>query len=278
VQVSLSPEGFAVVTPDMILEGDSTDCPGPKIVQITFPTGIIIGDTVTCEHVGMLLPVKIIDVATGNYCWGSILVEDKLPPVITCQNLTVNCTDDVSPDSLGFPPVTDNCQVFTLTFTDQNTLLPCTNPLSALLTRTWFAQDGSGNNAVPCVQTISVLRPDLAEVVFPPNLDGVEAPPISCPDINADPSNTGFPTIGGNPVTALCKIIVTYEDLEFDECEGVSSIIRTWTVLDCCTNEILTHDQLIHMVDEEGPVFECPDSLTFGANGPGCAGTFFLPV
>ncbi|MBI5914136.1 MAG: hypothetical protein HY842_02070 [Bacteroidetes bacterium] len=279
VQVSLPPDGIAIILPDMILDGEDTSCPGPKTVSVFTPEGVSLEDTVTCDYLNLVLNVHVYDDNSGNYCWGTILVEDKLPPILTCADLTVDCTADLSPDSLGFALVTDNCDPNpTLTYSGQPVMQPCTSPYSAILTRIWQASDQSNNMAAPCVQKIYVTRPSLADVVFPLNLDGFQSPPLSCENPDTSPDNTGYPTIGGNPVIALCKMSVTYTDLVLGGCENEQSVLRSWLVLNCCTNEILEHNQIIKVVDDQGPVLACPDTLIFGANGPGCAGTFFLPA
>lgn len=278
VNVSLPPEGFGVILPDVVLDGEETSCPGPKTVTITTPEGENLNDTVTCEQLNLTLTVTVFDINSGNSCWGTLFIQDYLPPVITCTDLTVNCTADLSPDSLGYAAVIDNCDDNpALTYTGQPVMQPCNSQFSAILMRTWHASDASSNFAMPCVQRIYVKRPSFADIVFPPNRDGIQAPPVACNNPNTDPSLTGFPTIDGEPVGQFCKMNVTYDDLVIGGCINEQSIIRSWTVLNCCTNEILEHNQIIKVADDAGPVMNCPDTLIFGTNGPGCAGTFFLP-
>jgi hypothetical protein len=278
VNVSIPATGFGVVLPDMILDGNNSTCPGPKIVEVYAPTGANLGDTVTCSLVGNLLMVAVIDINSGNSCWGSIHVEDKLPPVITCQNLTVPCTADLTPAGLGFPTVTDNCDSNpALTYAQVAVPQPCGNPNVSVITRTWYSVDDNGNAAVPCVQTITVDRPTLSDVVFPPNLDNNQAPALNCGNTNTSPSNTGYPTIDGNPVIALCKINVEYLDQTLNQCGGAFTILRKWKIIDCCTNQIVNHTQTIVVQDVTPPSIVCTDTIIVGANGPGCAGTFFLP-
>ena len=279
VQVSLDQTGIAVVIPDMILEGEDTNCPGPKTVNVMLPSGQMIGDTVTCDLATLLLNVKVTDNATGTHCWGTILVEDKLSPSIVCQDTIVHCTADLSVDSIGFPVFADNCNgTLDTAYYDDVVLGTCNTPSTAILTRTWHVVDGSGNAAVPCVQTITVVRPTLADVQFPLNFDNVQQPAIPC--INADTSIafTGMPMVDSIPVGNLCKITFTYEDLVVGACGLGFSVLRHWIVLDCCTGEIITHDQLIKVEDKQPPIFVCPDTLFFPTNGPGCAGTFLLPA
>ncbi len=278
VNVSIPAEGFAIVLPDMILDGGNSTCPGPKMVEVYAPNGANLHDTVTCQYVDNLLMAVVTDINSGNSCWGTILVQDELAPVISCQNLTVSCTADLSPAALGFPDVTDNCDSNPILVSAQVAVLqPCGNANVSVITRTWYATDASGNAAVPCVQTINVSRPALTDVVFPPNLDNNQAPALNCGNANPSPANTGFPEIDGNPVIALCKINVEYLDQTLNQCGGAFTILRKWKVIDCCTNQILNHTQTIKVQDVTPPAIVCMDTLVMGTNGPGCAATFLLP-
>lgn len=278
VNVSLPPEGFGIITPDYVLNGEETSCPGPKLVTVYSPEGQSLHDTVTCAQLNLVLNVTVFDSNSGNSCWGTLFIQDYLPPIITCSDLTVDCATDLSPDSLGFPTVVDNCDATpTLTFTGIPVIQPCNSQFSTILTRTWHAVDTSGNYATPCVQKIFVRRPSFADIVFPPNLDGFQAPALSCPNPDTSPDNTGYPSINDNPITQYCKMNATYEDLVIGGCANEKSILRSWLVLNCCTNEILEHDQIIKVADDLGPMLTCMDTLIFSTNGPSCSSTFFLP-
>ncbi|MBI1226945.1 MAG: T9SS type A sorting domain-containing protein [Bacteroidetes bacterium] len=279
INVSLPPEGFGVVTPNMVLDGEETSCLGPKTVTVYSPEGESLNDTVTCAQLNLILNVTVFDVNSGNSCWGTLFIQDYLPPIISCSDITVTCTTDLSPDSLGYASVVDNCDSSPiLTYTGLPVIQPCNSQFSAILMRTWHAHDASNNYATPCVQKVFVKRPSFADIVFPLNLDGFQSPPLECGNPNTDPSNTGFPTIDGQPVTQYCKMSVTYEDLVIGGCANEQSILRSWTVLNCCTNELLEHDQIIKVADDIGPTLTCMDTLVFSTNGPNCTGTFFLPA
>ncbi|HFA50720.1 MAG TPA: HYR domain-containing protein [Bacteroidetes bacterium] len=279
VQVSIDQSGFAIITPDMVLEGEETNCPGPKSVEVQLPDGSTIGDTVTCEQVGGLFSTKVIDDATGNFCWGSILVEDKLRPTIICQNDTVNCTASLTPAAIGLPAIADNCDSNPLIeHLDEVNLQSCNTPYTAILTRTWHATDASGNAAFPCVQDIYVVRPSLADVEFPLDLDNVALPALSCSDPDTSVARTGMPMVDSVFVGSLCKINVSHQDQVVEDCGNTFSVLRQWLVLDCCSGEILTHSQLIKVEDIQPPVFTCPDTLTFSANSNECEGIFMLPA
>jgi len=278
VNVSLPPEGFGIITPAIVLDGEESSCLGPKTVTIYSPEGENLHDTVSCGQLNQTLMVTVFDVNSGNSCWGALFIQDYLPPIITCADLTVDCTANLSPDSLGYATVVDNCDNNpNLTYTGQPVMQPCNSQYSAILMRTWHASDASHNYAMPCVQKVFVKRPSFADIVFPPNRDGYQAPPISCANPNTHPSNTGYPTINGKPVAQYCKMEVTYQDLVLGGCANEQSVLRSWMVLNCCTNEIMERNQIIKVSDDQGPVLSCLDTLVFGTNGPSCASTFFLP-
>ncbi|MBL0025065.1 MAG: hypothetical protein IPO98_08670 [Saprospiraceae bacterium] len=127
-------------------------------------------------------------IGNGNVCWGYLIFEDKIPPVLTCPAQgTVYCWDEstlfgqialfngaapgggfpsgaatpgfsLSP-SLGVPvpTVAENCGLTNWKFTDvvTNTVDKC----NTLVTRTWLVTDCGGNTAT-CQQTIIVKQPN----------------------------------------------------------------------------------------------------------------------
>ena len=100
VLVTLDDQCQAEVLPDMVLEGTETsNCAGPFIVNILDAAGNIISGSpfVNSTHIGMTFTVKVIDQASTNSCWGSILVRDGLAPTLTCDTVTLPCHFDTSP-------------------------------------------------------------------------------------------------------------------------------------------------------------------------------------
>ncbi|NOT37148.1 MAG: HYR domain-containing protein [Saprospiraceae bacterium] len=51
---------------------------------------------------------------------------------------------------------------------------------------------------------------------------------------------------------------------------GCFKIIRTWTMLDWCTSELRTHQQIIEVKDDEGPEITYPDSIELVASSHNC--------
>ncbi len=93
-QVSLDQNCQAVVTPAMILNDTLSSCRGGQFsvtIFDKFKKPLVPPNRVTGAQAGQKLQVEIRDLISGNRCWGDILVEDKLPPVIECRRDTIPC-------------------------------------------------------------------------------------------------------------------------------------------------------------------------------------------
>ncbi len=159
------------VNADQILEGNPI--PGHDyLIEITHNwTPVVTGVnqvtiTNSSQWFNTLLTVKITNqTGGGNSCWGQIKMEDKLPPVLTCTNISVSCADDLS--TIPGPTAVDNCTTnptINLTGEQTNTTGLCANGF-ATITRHYVAIDASGNSSSPCTRVITVNRP--AVVDFP---------------------------------------------------------------------------------------------------------------
>ncbi len=254
------------------------------------------------QYFGINLEVVVTDLNTGNSCWGLMFLKDKLPPVITCTDVTVDCSADLG--SVGPATAVDNCDdnpVVQLTNEVVNSSTVCSNGYATIV-RTYIAIDNRGNTSAPCNKTIYIQRP--SQVDFPndiiwtcdqyaafPNI--VEATPLhpliedsdpSTPntiDVNLDPvsgaavlSATGSGIVA-NIVGEHCKYQQTFSDQVLQTCGSTFKIVRTWTVLDWCTGAIITSGvggedniQIIKVMDNKGPVISrAPFSVS--ANIPG---------
>lgn len=178
-----------------------------------------------------------------------------------------------------------NCGPIELLFQDDVTSEDCSTPLWETIERTWLATDPAGNTS-SCVQIIEVLRPDLSMILFPNDWDGFDYPPLDCfedfardANGNPDPSRTGMPAF---PSGYSCdNIQMSYEDLRIDICPTAYKVLRTWSLLDWCTGEVITHQQVIKVVDETPPFFTCPleEDQEFLITGSfSCLGTITLPA
>jgi len=57
--ISLGTEGFSVIFPELILNGNF-NCASPLTVDIQNANGLSLGDTIRCEEIGQTLKVKVL--------------------------------------------------------------------------------------------------------------------------------------------------------------------------------------------------------------------------
>ncbi|MFK7937610.1 MAG: hypothetical protein AB8G22_29100, partial [Saprospiraceae bacterium] len=239
--------------------------------------------------------VKVKHWATDNACWGEVIVEDKRKPEVECpRDVLLECTDDptlVYGDPRNQPGTYDNCTSnndLVCTYEDEVVSEGCLvdnetgEELCKIIARTWTCADECGNFDT-CVQYIKVRRLTCDDIIGVPNAQ------LSCvawPEANLDPnamqqpippSVSGEPTyrklngqIGRIPVSPgshdVCKISVTYMDKILDLCGGGYKIIRTFTVLDWCAEELCDEIVQIIKVPDEDIAISCPNPWTVGTN------------
>lgn len=287
VQVSLPATCEGEITPSMILSGSYTgaNCspngPGAFVVTVMnnlnnpIPTSPI----VTTAEVGQYWTVKVKHWASGNSCWGSIFVEDKLAPDLDCPpSVTVECTESTSIAATGSATATD-CSDFTIDSYDITSGGGC-GSIAGTITRTWTASDEHGHTS-SCLQTITVAQPSTNDILWPPNRDGFAAPALDCTDPITIPDNTGYPTISGQPIpngVGYCSMAVDFNDQVLPLCEGSYKILRHWTIVYWCTGAILNHTQIIAVKDTHAPTLTCPPSLNVGTTSSQfCQASIILP-
>lgn len=84
VNVTLNANCSALITPDMILEGEYPCIDQDYVVTVFDQFGNPIGNTVTSAHAGQTLPVRVATVAGGFSGIGNIYITDPLPPTVAC--------------------------------------------------------------------------------------------------------------------------------------------------------------------------------------------------
>ena len=271
IQVSVPNECYAVITPSMVLSGDYPDLFFE--VDIWYMVGadtIWLGDTVTVNEIGQYgLMATVTDLCNGNSCWSMVTVEDKLPPIIECEDITVSCHEF---DALPDPIVTDCSEIENIWFVDDGAL-GCNNDV---IVRTWYAVDEYGNQS-SCEQEITITRPNIWAFSVPYTVT------IDCNDgnINTDPSVTGYPELDDIPLdpatTLACWFYVSYEDTVLDGCGSTYTILREWTAIDECLGMVKTGDQLIKVEDNDAPVItECVGDIVATGTNSDCTSTVQL--
>jgi hypothetical protein len=248
--------------------------------------GAPVPNPITKIYLGKTIMATVIDTTTGNSCWATILVEDKLAPTITCANDTVSCVKFYGTVAIDTPDVNDNCSEFTIRMIDEVfQKIDCNESYIKRVTRTWVAHDLSGfdEGGDTCVQEILLERMLIGDVDFPLN------DTVYCDDVNLnsgipDPSVTGVPLYDSCPIFPsdfLCYVDVSYKDFELGEINCVRKILRTWTVAEynCNVRTINTMPQYIMIIDTTGPTISgtVPDA-TVSTNRYACTAKFTLPA
>jgi len=252
--------------------------------NISIPNNIL-----TVDHLGMDVTFTVGHSCTNSTCSGNITVSDNIAPFLNCVDTEVDCEFGVSPEIIGFPipfyanatavdentfTVTDfdACSEVTLTYQDVEVEMACASTgYVKEITRSWFAEDEAGNNS-SCSQIILVNPLPLSAVMSPPDFDGTDEQPLSCDgDWEALPNGHPSPESTGMPAFPDCgNIDDTYTDVEFDECGNSFKVVRQWFVIDWCTTESFTDNQIIKILDQDGPVFECPEDITLSSQPYDC--------
>ena len=295
VNISLGRGCSTLLTSDMIIEGEG--CSSEYSVNIM--EGDNIGkEIVTYADIGKKLKVEVVSESSQNRCWGIVLVEDKHPPVITCEDAYIYCglpTDTINNPDLV--PIGDDCSLYTLEFTsgpweDYACGLPGDGDAPdtmRLERRIWTGIDQGGTRSNPCTQRIFRLRPKLEakNIIWPDDII------LACgEDQSILPEVTGLPSIviGTDtvPIEKTCIFGIEYDDQKFTtDCEGSQKISRIWTIIDWCNNNristgapvLQSNPQIIKVLDTIPPTLaNVPTTLEYLTNHEDCSASVIFPA
>lgn len=252
------------------------DCAGTKTVTIRDGLGdaIITGtDSVTLDastYINQLLNVTVSDDETTLFSVSHIVLLDGTPPVVDCQDISMTCIEEASIVIIELPDVRDNCDMdVDLTYHDEVMGGDC----DKVIERTWTAMDDSGNE-VTCIQTITITRPDLADVIFPQ--DTV----MNCDVADTTLLARGEPMIADSIIRdgSFCGLVASRRDSIESVCNNIEyEVHRFWTVTDTCTGAMVRDTQVIIVQDTIAPDFQLPAFFRV-QNDPGmCYATVNLP-
>lgn len=287
VTVALEANGAATVSPATLLQS-SVGCSNNFVVEVTDTSGNMYGPVIGPSLIGQPLIAILTDIPSGNSCNTDITLIDDLAPVVDCgDTLIIWCNQASSPESLGYPELSDNASPkdsIELTFSDSFTEFECFDTINgmamtAYIERAWTATDESGNSST-CVQHIFFRRATLDMVVFPSHLDGVQKPMLECSTDDPDSLElTGQPEVEGIILdnTTFCDLITSFNDQSIPQCGGAVKLIRTWTVFDLCTEDFRVYSQIIKIQDTTPPAVICPADITVFTGTTTCTAQVTLP-
>ena len=221
-------------------------------------------------YVGETLTVKV--ELGNNSCWGSISIEDKVGPVCdVVADYSIECNEDLpagdDSNHFAYPSFADNCGIASIALTNQTQNGTLCGPNGLQYVRIWAATDASGNASQDfCTQVITVNQTGL-------NLPAVNVN-LSCEDfdasvfdvdLNADNDTAeaarlalGYPSFNvAND--GDCMYSISYSDIDLVGCGGLEKIIRSWSVINMCTNVVTPYEQVISLVDLNGPSIDGSD-------------------
>lgn len=208
---------------------------------------------------------------TGQTCWGTVLIEDKVPPAVFCKDTTLACYQNADSLLLGLtgrPLVVEGCGVYDLTFTDHVESLGCNG---SKITRQWIATDGFGNSDV-CQQIITRSPGNLNDVKFPKDTI------LPCTiGTYPTPAISGNATLNGFANSPACGIALSSTDVVSIICDGTKKVFRTWQASNLCTQQVTTKTQVITVMDNEAPRFTCLKDSVISSNANQCCGNYRIP-
>ncbi|MCB0706879.1 MAG: HYR domain-containing protein, partial [Saprospiraceae bacterium] len=292
IQVSVDQNCEALLTPDDFLEGSYGCYDDYEVIVFDginqIPTSPVIG----VEYLGEYLTVQVHHLVSGNYCWSTVILEDKLPPVFDCSTTPVVINCDANIDNVPPPFALDNCtSVDYLLVNEMYTDTDICDDNIVEVQRSWIAVDEYNNQSAVCIQIIHITRP--TDIDFPDDVQW------ECTTFEQHPNVTDATPLTGNlnttgsgipnaPTGGYCNYNVTHSDQVISTCGNTFKIIRTWTVLDWCTNSAITSNdagednvQIIEVMDSQPPVITMlPFEVSANVNGvhPNpCNSQDFLP-
>lgn len=222
LHVSLDEECMAILTPDMLLEGDQVYPNSSFTIEIYDQDGNVVPNAILDgSYLGQTLEFRVGQICTGTTCWGNLIVEDKLIPALTCRDtvIEVMCGESTDPEDIGFPldtPFTytrivgqneyvvsgfDPCGDVWLRFEDEVVKNGCGFDYYTMITRSWEVEDAAGNKT-SCVEEIGIIPGSFSNVTFPPDFNGFDKFSLECDDrgVVTKSQPVGGVNIGWNPL------------------------------------------------------------------------------
>ncbi len=288
VNVSLNADCTTYVDSDVFLTSAIPFGTVYQLMLINDHGQIVPNNYLTEDYLWESLTAKVIDPCTGNSCWSTLTVEDKMGPQIQCEDISMPCYLMHSYE----PLVLDNCTDATYSLIGETVQpLNCDPDYIKEVTRIYVATDGYGNQSAPCEQTIRLERLNYNNIVPPLDYLLSDGTNLTCIDSIYNEDNmpdvkvTGAPTLNGYPIFPLqdlyCNVAIVYEDFLVSDFGCVRKIMRTWRIYEdwCTIGEFWTYTQAIEIVDTENPVIECPEDITVSSGGGiNCEKTFTLAL
>lgn len=164
-----------------------------------------------------------------NDCMTTVDVQEKVPPFMACEDITITCEDNIHPDHTGYPTALATCGTPEFDWVDDLSNLNTCN--IGYITRTWEVLKADRSSYTPkitCKQRINVIETlpfDPLTIVFPyiSQEHCLKTEPIG-----------GTPTWETNPCNIVDASLIKVDTFRFVE-GACYKILREWAVVDWCT-------------------------------------------
>ncbi|GEQ87293.1 hypothetical protein ULMS_28010 [Patiriisocius marinistellae] len=251
ITVQLDEYGIATISPSEIDNGSTDNC-----ANYTLSVDV---DTFDCSNLGANEVFFTITDVQGNTatCLSIVTVEDVLPPVLNCQNITrsLNSDYEVFIDIYDISiDILDNCSIVSTEISVDT--FNCSNLGENEVTI--VAIDQSGNEST-CTVTVMI-----EEGVFAPNAvcESVTVPlqqdgTATVMAINFDAGSTG--TRCFNPFSI---------DRDFFTCDDIGAPIQIEFTVYNAAGETDTCIAFVNVIDGLAPQVFCPENQSVVSNGP----------
>ncbi len=237
------------------------------------------------NYLGQQVSYQVTSLINNSSCWGVLILEDKAAPTLDCpESLIVSCTDTTDFLShLSFLQE-DNCSEASLIISDDVPYSECSieNGLSFTSSRlvSIWAEDAFGNRTSRCDIRINYEALDTFSLLYPEHLQLENQDWDQNGNGYPDPEESGTITNqDGIPLTEQvmnqCNIRMLYEDVLYPLCGNSYMLLREWTVVDWCRQNVSSNLQFIKVLDTSGPVLDSlvMDSISY-ISAIACTATF----
>ena len=268
LNIPLNENCEAVITIDLILEdqvGDDSDYE----LRIFDPQGVRLNSNVLTEDFDCQpLNVEVECLSSGIFCWGTIVIEDKIAPSLSITPLDTailcNIHDfQLDPNALvtevifsdqGSCAEPDSLGITDFVLTENET---CSDTVATILRSFTVVDQSKFRNDTTVVQTIFLLRPSFSDFDLPQDtvIDCREAGDLSVEAL-------------GQPMLNSCDMFfdVAMEEDMFPTCGGSQKILRRWTIFDTCRDQDTVINQSIDIIDTSAAIidfnlFDIPASI-----------------
>ncbi len=254
VNVSLNSSGSVLLTLDMLTGMSNLDS---MVLEIPGQNAPI----VDCSAAGQKIKFIVRDTTSNLSCWGYLLVEDKIPFEILCNDGAITCIDGL--DSLNpgdFITIDDNCLTLAdLTVTTVNTspisFYPSGSDTIGVVVRTWQVTGDDGYSQV-CNSLVYLLPLSLDSIILPPDTT------IYCGQDPSDMDITGRPNYSEDRLLQYCNIalMTSLDTIGSFNCGSKQKYVRTWALSDWVTGALRIEKQYIIVEDTTIATIVAPSS------------------